>query len=160
MRPAQSAQCVLEGREEGGVLQSSADRLDQIPVLLEADALRGEPAQAEGPSSSHRPAEVKGGGVLQELPSEQVLLEATRGGASQSLQGSAHRGEETVEDFDQVRQEGGRVRLYGQELPERVEERETGGRRSARGGPERRINGTGEEPGQSEATLRQTVNKT
>ncbi len=104
---------MLEGREEGGVLQSSADRLDEVPVLLEANTLKGEPVQTERPSGSHRPTEVKGGGVLQELPSKQVLLEAPRGGASQSLQSPAHRGEQTVEDFDQVRQEGGGIRLHG-----------------------------------------------
>lgn len=162
LRAADPPQRVLEGREEGRVLQGPADRPDQVPVLLETggDALRGEPDQAEGSSSSHRPAEVKGGGILQELPSEQVLLEATRGGAGQGLQSPAHRGEETMEDFDQARQEGGRIRLHWQELPERLEEEETGGRRYTRGGSERRLNGTGEEPGQGQATLRETVTKT
>lgn len=160
MGAAQASQCVLEGGQEGRVLQGSADRLDQDPVLLEAGTLRGEPVQTEGSLSSHHPAEVKGGGVLQELPSKQVLLEATRGGVSQSLQSPAHRGEETVDDFDQVRQEGGRLRLHRQEVPERPEEGDAGGWKSDRGGPERRINRTGEELGQSQATLRQTVNKT
>lgn len=160
MGATQALQCVLEGGQEGRVLEGSADILDQVAVLLKAHILSGEPIQAEGSSRSHHPAEVKGGSVLQELPSKQVLLEAARGRVSQSLLSPAHRGEETVEDFHQVRQEGGQIRLYWKQVPERLEEGDTGGQSTARGGLERRINRTGEELGQSHATLRQTVNKT
>lgn len=72
VRAAAAPQGVLEGREEGRVLQSSADGQDQVLVVLEADgdALRGEAVQTEGSPCSHRPAEVKGGGAFQELPSK------------------------------------------------------------------------------------------
>lgn len=98
-------QCVLKGREEGRVLQGAAHGPDQVPVLPEAGALG-----AERPAGSNGAAEVEGGGVFQELPSEQVLLEATGGGASQRLQSPAHRGEEAVQDLHQERQEGGGLR--------------------------------------------------
>lgn len=159
MRVTRPLQCVLEAGQEGGVLQGSADRLDQVLVFLQTGAgvLRGQLVQTESSSGSNSPTEVKDNGVPQELSTKQILLEAGRGGTSQRLQSPAHRREETVEDFDHVRQEGDRIRLQRQELPERLEEGATGGRRPPRGGGERRINRAGEEPGQSQTTLRQTV---
>lgn len=84
LRAAETRQRLLEGGEEGGVLQGSADRLDQVLVLLQVDSddLRGWPVQTESSPRSHCPTEVKSCCVLQELPSKQVLLEAPGGGAT------------------------------------------------------------------------------
>lgn len=65
-----------------------------------------------------------------------------------------------MQDFDQLRQEGGGVRIYWEEVPERLEEGETGGWRATRGGLKRRLNGTREETGQSQTTLRGAVSWT
>lgn len=55
---------------------------------------------------SHSASEVQTRHVLQEPPSEQILLEALRQGPAQSLQSSAHRGEQPVQDLDQLVQDG------------------------------------------------------
>lgn len=65
-----------------------------------------------------------------------------------------------MEDFDQLRQEGGQFCLCRQEMPERLEEGGAGRCSSGRGGPEREVGRTREDLGQSQATLRWTVNKT
>ena len=65
-----------------------------------------------------------------------------------------------MEDFHQVRQEGDRIRFHRQEVPERPQEGEAGVRRTTGGGLERWIDGTGEEPGQSQTALRETVSRT
>lgn len=133
--------------------------MDQVLVPLQADseALRGRRVQTESSLRSHRPTEVESCCVFQELPSEQILLEAPGGGASQSLQSPAHRGEQAMQDFDQLRQKRGGVRVHWEEVPERLEEGETGGWRATRGGLKRRLNGTREETGQSQTALRAAV---
>lgn len=80
----------LQGGQEGWLLQRSADREHQELVLQETGALRREPVQNKGSSTPDHPAEVRGGCILQEPPSKQVLLETTRSGVSQGLQSSAH----------------------------------------------------------------------
>lgn len=144
-----ASQDSLQGDQEGGLLQSSADGAHQELVLQET----GEPVQNKGSSTPHHSAEVRGGCILQEPPSKQDLLETTRSGVSQGLQSSAYRGEETLEDLHQESQEGSWVLLHWHEVAKGLEERNTGGQGFARGGPGRRNHGTREEPGQSHTTL-------
>jgi len=63
-----------------------------------------------------------------------------------------------VQDLHQAGQERGQVRLHRQELPDRPEEGEAGGPDG--GGPGWRLNGTGEEPGESQTALRETASQT
>lgn len=143
----------LQGGQEGWLLQCSADVAHQELVLQETGALRGEAVQNKGSSTPHHPAEVRGGCIVQEPPSKQVLLETTRSGVSQGLQSSAHRGEETLEDLHQESQVGSRVLLHWREVAKGLEEWDTGSQGFARGGLGRRNHGTREEQGQSHTTL-------